>query len=132
MCVRLLFVTNYEYQKKNPNKGKKIKTNVAYHTRTYANVHIRPPNWTYANIRNYGTKPRRFDALSTNCTTTSREPYANKNRIAPFCMHFIFHFCMHLHLPSSSTHGEKNVDFHPLAFLSFIPSTSAPNFPILV
>ena len=50
VCVRLLFVTNYEYQK----KVKKIEMNVVYHTRTYANVRIRPPNWTYANIRNYG------------------------------------------------------------------------------
>ena len=34
-----------------------LKTNVAYHTRTYANVRIRPPNWTYANIRNYARHP---------------------------------------------------------------------------
>ena len=26
-----------------------------YHTRTYANVHIHPPNWTYANIRKYAS-----------------------------------------------------------------------------
>ena len=31
-----------------------FETNVAYHTRTYANIHIRAPNWSYANIRNYG------------------------------------------------------------------------------
>ena len=36
---------------------KKIETNIAYHTRTYENVRIRPPNQTYANIRNYGFHP---------------------------------------------------------------------------
>ena len=41
-------------RKKNPKKGFIFfETNVAYHTQTYANVHIRPPNWMYANIRNY-------------------------------------------------------------------------------
>ena len=35
------------------SKKLKKKTKVAYHTQTYANVRIRPPNWTYANIRNY-------------------------------------------------------------------------------
>ena len=50
MC--LLFVTNYEYHKENTKKVFFFETNVAYDMRTYANVRIRPPNWTYANIRN--------------------------------------------------------------------------------
>ena len=29
--------------------------NIAYHTRTFANVRVRPINWTYANIGNYAT-----------------------------------------------------------------------------
>ena len=27
--------------------------NIVYHTRMFANVHVRPVNWTYTNIRNY-------------------------------------------------------------------------------
>ena len=42
-----------KYQKKKTQKETKNPTNVAYHTQTYANVRKRPPNWTYANIRNY-------------------------------------------------------------------------------
>ena len=38
---------------RNTKRKKKIQMNVVYHMRMYANVCIRPPNWTYANIRNY-------------------------------------------------------------------------------
>ena len=55
--MSLLFTKYYEYQKfKKPKKSQKKKrsqTNIAYHTRTFANVRVRPVNWTYANIRNY-------------------------------------------------------------------------------
>ena len=56
MCVCVTFVRDeFEYQKKKPQKKDFFsQTNVAYHTQTHANVRIRPPNWMYANIRNYG------------------------------------------------------------------------------
>ena len=56
--LKLQFTTRISIRKKNPKKNperkKRSKTTIAYHMRTYANVCIRPPNWMYVNIANYG------------------------------------------------------------------------------
>ena len=94
MRVRLL---NYEYQKKKTKKvffyiffSKKFfffKRNVAYHTRTYASVRIHPPNWTYANIRNYARKRGR-PAGSKNKKANQREKSLFEYSIGRKCSKF--------------------------------------------
>ena len=100
--------TNYENQKnpKKTQKEKKIQTNVTYHTRTYANFRIRPPNWTYANIRNCGSnsislgQDVRLQALSALCISTMSKGFTNVTfisfvKLGLILSHTHFYLCEH-------------------------------------
>ena len=49
----ILSVRNNHENRSSKNKPPKNQTNIVYHTRTFANIRVRPINWMYANIRNY-------------------------------------------------------------------------------
>ena len=129
VCERerdFLFVTKYAYKKK-PKKPLFFQTNIAYHTRTYANVCIRPPNWTYANIRNYGSNSRESLELKSHL-------YVQKEggpRERPLCMLPLI-LC-----PSLSRHSivcclwlpvSLSLNFHVLTSSFLISNFLNPNY----